>query len=111
MSIEATAVLAVLFLIAIPINVQVAWEVRRYANMPPHIGLLTMMSWLVNVLTFLVIVLCLVTFSSVVFLLTGARVFPALLATSALVVALIVASFANLRVRRYLRQKRGPVSA
>lgn len=104
-------VLAVLFLIAIPINVKVAIEVRRYANMAPRIGLLTMMSWLVNVLALLAAVVALVTFSSVVFLLTGTRVFPATIATVALVIVLVVASYANVRVLRYLRQKRGPVSA
>ena len=106
MSDALTIALAAIFLAAIPINIYVDREVRKLASPPPRIGILSLLSRIVDLLAFVAVILGVVSFVSVVFLLTGIRVLPAPIPTLALIGVLVVISFANVLVWRYLRQMR-----
>ena len=111
MSDVLTITLAAIFLAAIPINVYVDREVRKLASPAPRIGILSLLSQIVDLLAFVAVILGVVSFTSVVFLLTGVRILVAPIPTAALIVVLVTVSFANVLVWRYLRRTRAKGAA
>lgn len=102
----AGLLLAAVFLLAIPLNVYVVAEVRKLAEMPPAIDILTLLSGMVQIFATAAIVLAIIVSTSVAFLITGFRILPVPLPTIALIVVLLIISFANLLVLQYLRRKK-----
>lgn len=110
MSPEWTVGLAAIFLLAIPLNLHVARDVRRFAQILPPIPMLSLLSSLVSVLATVATVLGILSFAAVVFLATGMRLIPVPGSTIALVVVLLIVSLANVLVWRYLRAMRRPAA-
>lgn len=106
MSDDAVILLSAIFLAAIPLNLYVAREVRRIANVPPAIATLDLLSTLVDVLAIVACVIGIVAFVSVVFLVTAVRLIPQGGTTVALIAVLLIVSLANVLVLQYLRRMR-----
>lgn len=106
MSDDAVIILACVFLAAIPLNLYVAREVRFLARMDPPIDILSLLSTVVDLFAIAASVLGVIAFTSVVFLTSGIRLVPVPGSTIALIVVLLVVSFANVLVWRYLRRMR-----
>lgn len=98
--------LSLVFLAAVPLNVWVAREVRRYARMDPPIDILSLLSQLVNILALIASVVGIIAFASVVTLTTAIRLIPVPGSTIALVGVLLVASTANVLTWLFLRRAR-----
>jgi hypothetical protein len=103
-------VLAAIFLLLIPVNIGAARDIDRYARVEPRLGILVLLARLVTVLAIVACVFGLLSVAQVFRLLTGNVLIPPPVSAAIFVTMGLIASAANLLVRRYLRSKRAPTS-
>lgn len=101
-------ILAGIFLLLIPVNIDVALETNRIARIKPYIPLVVLVGRLVTLLALGACVFGLFSTAAVLRLLTGIVLLPQPIGALVAVGMALLLSAANLLVRRYLREKRRP---
>lgn len=99
-------ILAGIFLLLIPVNIDVALETNRIARIKPYIPLVVLVGRLVTLLALGACVFGLFSTAAVLRLLTGIVLLPQPIGALVAVGMALLLSAANLLVRRYLREKR-----